>query len=77
MVELEVIERDGSKSILHEPARALEVLRHSTSHLMAMAVLELFPGTRLGIGPAIEDGFYYDFQLDHPFTEEDLGRIEA
>ena len=73
---LEVIQRDGTRSKIEDPAAALEVLRHSTSHLMALAVLELFPGTHLGIGPATADGFYYDFQLDHPFTEEDLARIE-
>lgn len=74
---MEVIERDGIRRIVDDPAAALEIYRHSTSHLMALAVLELFPGTHLGIGPAIEDGFYYDFQLDQPFTEADLERIEA
>jgi threonyl-tRNA synthetase len=56
-----------------------EVLRHSTAHVMAQAVTDLFPGARYAIGPAIEDGFYYDFELpdDRHFTEEDLGRIEA
>jgi threonyl-tRNA synthetase len=55
----------------------LPTLRHSTAHLMAQAVVELFPGTRLAIGPAIEDGFYYDFHRGTPFTPEDLTRIEA
>jgi threonyl-tRNA synthetase len=73
---LEVIQRDGTRRMIEDPAEALEVLRHSTSHLMALAVLELFPGTHLGIGPATADGFYYDFQLDHAFGEEDLARIE-
>jgi len=54
----------------------LETLRHSTSHILASAVLELFPGTKLGIGPAIEDGFYYDFDLKHALTQEDLEKIE-
>ncbi|MBP7835928.1 MAG: threonine--tRNA ligase [Candidatus Omnitrophica bacterium] len=54
----------------------LEILRHSCSHVMAQAVQELFPGTKLGIGPAIEDGFYYDFDKKDPFTDEDLARIE-
>ncbi len=54
----------------------LSVLRHSTSHLMASAVVKLFPGAKLAIGPAIEDGFYYDFQVDRPFQPEDLVRIE-
>jgi len=74
---LEVIERDGTRRRLDDPGEALHVLRHSTSHLMALAVLELFPGTHLGIGPATEEGFYYDFQLDHTFSEEDLTQIEA
>ncbi len=56
---------------------ALEVYRHSTAHLMAAAVLELFPGTRLGIGPPTETGFFYDFQREEPFTPEDLEKIEA
>jgi len=56
---------------------ALDVLRHSAAHLMAHAVCDLFPGTKTGIGPAVENGFYYDFLRDEPFTEADLGRIEA
>lgn len=55
----------------------LEVLRHSTSHLMAQAVQNLFPGTKLGIGPSIANGFYYDFDSEHVFTPEDLEKIEA
>ena len=54
----------------------LDTIRHSTAHLMAMAVQELFPGTQVTIGPVIENGFYYDFYTDRPFTEEDLRRIE-
>ncbi|TCP68871.1 threonyl-tRNA synthetase [Heliophilum fasciatum] len=53
-----------------------EVYRHSSSHLLAQAVQRLFPGTQLGIGPAIQDGFYYDFDSDHVFTPEDLAAIE-
>jgi threonyl-tRNA synthetase len=56
---------------------ALEVYRHSTAHLLAAAVLELFPETKLGIGPPIDTGFYYDFQRDAKFTPEDLEKIEA
>ncbi len=56
---------------------ALEVYRHSTAHLLAAAVLELFPGTLLGIGPATEEGFFYDFFRPERFTPEDLPRIEA
>lgn len=54
----------------------LEVMRHSTSHLLAQAVKNLFPGTSLGIGPAIANGFYYDFDSEHTFTPEDLEKIE-
>jgi len=55
----------------------LSVLRHSASHILAAAVLELFPEAKLGIGPAIKDGFYYDFALPRPFTPEDLPKIET
>jgi threonyl-tRNA synthetase len=51
-------------------------LRHSAAHVMADAVQRLFPGTKLGIGPAIEDGFYYDFECEKPFTPDDLSQIE-
>ncbi|WP_370278069.1 threonine--tRNA ligase [Pontibacterium sp.] len=54
----------------------LEVIRHSCAHLMAMAVQELFPGAQVTIGPVIEDGFYYDFAYERPFTPEDLTAIE-
>ena len=54
----------------------LERLRHSASHIMADAVKQLYPGVKLGIGPAIEDGFYYDFERDEPFVPDDLVRIE-
>lgn len=55
----------------------LEILRHSTAHVMAQAVKELWPKTKLGIGPAIEEGFYYDFDRNEPFTPEDLEKIEG
>lgn len=55
----------------------LDILRHSTAHLMAYAVQELFPGAQVTIGPTIEDGFYYDFAYERPFTPEDLNAIEA
>ncbi len=55
----------------------IDTLRHSTSHIMAQAVKRLYPGVKLAIGPAIEDGFYYDFDSPQPFLEEDLARIEA
>ena len=56
--------------------KSLDTLRHSASHIMAAAVLELFPGTKVAIGPSIEDGFYYDFDRSEPFTPEDLAKIE-
>jgi threonyl-tRNA synthetase len=59
-----------------DPA-ALEIIRHSTAHLLAQAVQRLFPGVRVGIGPVIDDGFYYDFQVEKFFTPEDLAAIEA
>jgi len=55
---------------------ALDALRHSAAHVMAQAVQELFPGTKITIGPAIENGFYYDFDSPHRFTEEDFLPIE-
>ena len=55
----------------------LSTLRHSTSHVMAQAVKRLFPDVKVAIGPAIEDGFYYDFAKAEPFTPEDLAKIEA
>ena len=72
------IETDATVEILttKDPA-ALQVYRHSTAHLLAAAVLELFPETQLGIGPPIENGFYYDFDRPTPFTPEDLEKIEA
>ncbi|HEX2196800.1 MAG TPA: threonine--tRNA ligase, partial [Actinomycetota bacterium] len=53
------------------------ILRHSTAHVLAQAVLRLYPGAKYSIGPPIEDGFYYDFDVERPFTPEDLERIEA
>ena len=60
---------------IHSP-EGLEILRHTTSHLMAQAVKELYPEVRITIGPAIADGFYYDFDYSRPFTPEDLAKIE-
>ena len=54
----------------------LEVIRHDTAHILAMAVQELYPGTQVTIGPVIDNGFYYDFSRKEPFTEEDLKKIE-
>ena len=54
----------------------IETIRHSMAHLMAYAVQELYPDVKFGIGPAIEKGFYYDFDVDKPFEPEDLKKIE-
>ncbi|HEX6161170.1 MAG TPA: threonine--tRNA ligase [Thermoanaerobaculia bacterium] len=69
---------DGAKVeiITARSEAGIDTIRHSTAHLMAMAVQELFPGTQVTIGPVIENGFFYDFGTDRPFTEEDLRRIE-
>jgi len=69
---------DGAKVEIVTPKseEGLDTIRHSTAHLMAMAVQELFPGTQVTIGPVIENGFFYDFGTDRPFTDEDLRRIE-
>ena len=70
--------RDAALQILTPKSpEALDVLRHSTAHATAQAVQELFPGTKIGQGPVIENGFYYDFDRDTPFTEDDLATIEA
>jgi threonyl-tRNA synthetase len=71
------IEADAVLSIVTgKSPEGLEILRHSTSHLMAQAVQELFPGAQVTIGPVIENGFYYDFAYKRPFTPEDLVAIE-
>jgi len=66
--ELEPVDLDSPEG--------LEILRHSTSHVMAMAVKDLFPGVKVTIGPAIENGFYYDFDYERPFRDEDLLKIQ-
>ena len=71
-------ESDADLQILtSKNPEALEVYRHSTAHLLAAAVLELYPDTKLGVGPPIDTGFYYDFQRAEPFTPDDLAKIEA
>jgi threonyl-tRNA synthetase len=69
---------EGAKVEIVTPksAEGIDTIRHSTAHLMANAVQELFPGTQVTIGPVIENGFFYDFGAAHPFTDEDLRRIE-
>jgi threonyl-tRNA synthetase len=72
------IESDAELRIItSRDDQALEILRHSTAHLLAQAVQQLFPGTQVTIGPTVEDGFYYDFASDHNFSLEDLEKIEA
>ena len=73
-----VINGDVSLSIVTDrDEAAIEIIRHSTAHLLAQAVQQLFPGTQVTIGPTVEDGFYYDFASGHNFTPEDLDKIEA
>ncbi|HEY8239327.1 MAG TPA: hypothetical protein VIF63_07810, partial [Candidatus Limnocylindrales bacterium] len=80
----------ADEEILEAPARGsvdelldagahdeLDAMRHSTAHVMAEAVLDLFPGTKLGIGPAVADGFYYDFDVPRALTPDDLEAIEG
>jgi len=76
MAPLQTIHRDGTVTGVEDPEEALEILRHSTSHLMALAVMELYPDVHLGIGPATSEGFYYDFQTPHRLSEGDLEKIE-
>ena len=70
-------DNDEVSLITEKSDEGLEVIRHSTAHLMAMAVQELFPEAQVTIGPVIEDGFYYDFAYERPFTPEDLQKIEG
>ncbi len=72
------IERDGHLQIITgKSPEALEIVRHSTAHLLAQAVQRLYPGAQVTIGPVIDNGFYYDFAYERPFTPEDLPKIEA
>ncbi len=73
-----MLERDARVSIItpRDP-EGLEILRHSCAHLLAMAVKQLYPGAQLTLGPVIEDGFYYDFAYERPFTPKDLELIET
>jgi threonyl-tRNA synthetase len=70
-------EGDAIEGVSISSPDGLAVLRHSTAHVMAQAVQQIFPQTRLGIGPPIRDGFYYDFEPERPFTPEDLEKIES
>uniref|UniRef100_UPI0025F988CD threonine--tRNA ligase n=1 Tax=Thiobacillus sp. TaxID=924 RepID=UPI0025F988CD len=72
-----LIDHDAQLAIVTaRDAEALDLIRHDAAHVMAQAVQELYPGTQVTIGPAIEDGFYYDFAREQPFTPEDLEKIE-
>ncbi len=73
-----VLDRDASLSLItaRDP-EGLEILRHSCAHLLAMAVKQLYPSAQVTIGPVIEDGFFYDFAFERPFTPDDLAEIEA
>ena len=72
------LEADATLAIITDKdAAGLEVIRHSTAHLLAYAVKELFPDAQVTIGPVIENGFFYDFSYKRPFTTEDLATIEA
>ena len=72
-----VIEKDCELAIITErDSDGLEVIRHSCAHLMAQAVQRLFPEAQVTIGPVIEDGFFYDFAFERPFTPDDLQKIE-
>ena len=72
------VEVDSSlRFVTRKDPEALELIRHDAAHVLAEAVQELFPGTQVTIGPAIEDGFYYDFARNEPFTPEDFPAIEA
>jgi threonyl-tRNA synthetase len=79
LVDLAAPLHDGARVeiVTEKSPEALGIIRHSTSHLMAQAVQSLFPNAKVTIGPAIESGFYYDFDVDTPFSLEDLDKIEA
>ena len=76
-LETELHDGDEVELLTIEAPEGLEAMRHTAAHVMAQAVLRLYPGTKLAIGPAIKDGFYYDFQIPVSLTPEDLPRIEA
>ena len=75
-ISFEITKNSKVKIITADDKDGLDVLRHDAAHIMAMSVQELFPGTQVTIGPVIENGFYYDFARQEPFTPEDLEKIE-
>jgi threonyl-tRNA synthetase len=76
-IEADEVAQDAAEALASGQEDGLAAMRHSAAHMMAAAVLELFPDAKLGIGPAIRDGFYYDFDLPRPLTPADLEQIEA
>ena len=71
------INEDSTLQILKlKDKEGLDALRHSVAHLLAAAIMEIYPNTKRTIGPAIENGFYFDFEFEKPITEEDLAKIE-
>ena len=75
-LNVEIAKDSSVKIVTIDDDYALELLRHDSAHCMAMAVQQLFPGTQVTIGPVIENGFYYDFARDEPFSDSDLQKIE-
>ena len=75
-LNIEISKDSNIKIITIDDDYALELLRHDSAHCMAMAVQQLYPGTQVTIGPVIENGFYYDFARDEPFSDSDLTKIE-
>ena len=73
----ELQDGDEVEGVAIDSADGHDILRHSTAHVMAQAVQQLFPEAKLGIGPPIENGFYYDFDVETPFVPEDLAKIET
>nr|WP_257425946.1 threonine--tRNA ligase [Nocardioides carbamazepini] len=73
----ELVDGDEVEGVLIDSADGLDILRHSTAHVLAQAVQQVFPEARLGIGPPIQDGFYYDFDVETPFVPEDLVKLES
>jgi len=72
-----IIDKSGTIEIITNTSeKGIEIIRHSAAHIMAQAVQRLFPNTKVTIGPVIENGFFYDFDPEKPFTEEDLAKIE-
>ncbi|MFL6061845.1 MAG: threonine--tRNA ligase, partial [Marmoricola sp.] len=73
----EVADGEDVEGVLIDSADGRDILRHSTAHVLAQAVQDLFPDAKLGIGPPIENGFYYDFDVETPFVPEDLEKLET